>query len=135
VAMSIENTNARLWLALGAFNGALSVALGAFAAHALSGRLTERFLSAFEKGVEYQGMHAFALLVVGLLLLQQPQGRLVQWAGWLFLGGILLFSGSLYALALSGVSRWGVVTPFGGTAFLLGWVLLGVGAWKSKPGG
>ncbi len=128
------DTRGRFWLAAGAVNGFLAVALGAFAAHGLDGRLSARFLSAFEKGVDYQGMHAFALLVVGLLLLLRPDARLLEWAGWLFLAGILLFSGSLYVLSLSSVTLWGMVTPFGGTAFLVGWVLLGMGAWRMKPG-
>ncbi len=128
--MSTEGTNTRLWLTLGAVNGFFSVALGAFAAHGLKGRLTEQMLDVFEKGVDYQGFHAIALLATGLLLLQQPDSRALKWAAALFLGGTLLFSGSLYLLALSGVSAWGAVTPFGGTAFLMGWVLLGIGVWR-----
>ncbi len=128
--MSTEGTNTRLWLTLGAVNGFFSVALGAFAAHGLKGRLTEQMLGVFDKGVDYQGFHAIALLVAGLLLLQQPDSRALKWAAALFLGGTLLFSGSLYLLALSGVRAWGAVTPFGGTAFLMGWVLLGIGVWR-----
>lgn len=128
--MSTEDAWARLWLTLGAVNGFFSVALGAFAAHGLKGRLSEQMLGVFDKGVDYQGFHAVALLAAGLLLLLQPDSRPLKWAAALFLGGILLFSGSLYLLALSGVGAWGAVTPFGGTAFLLGWVLLGIGAWR-----
>ena len=136
--MSTETTTTqgkagRGWLVAGAVNGFLSVALGAFAAHGLDGRISERFLSAFDKGVDYQAMHAMALLIVGLLLQTRPEARLASWAGGLFLAGIVLFSGSLYVLALSGVTRWGMVTPFGGTAFLLGWVILGMAAWKLTP--
>ena len=133
--MSTEAGRGGFWLTAGAVNGFLAVALGAFAAHGLEDRLSQRFLSAFEKGVEYQAMHAFALLAVGLLLMLRPHARLLEWAGRLFLGGIVLFSGSLYILALSGVTFWGMVTPFGGTGFLVGWVLLGMAAWRLKPGG
>jgi uncharacterized membrane protein YgdD (TMEM256/DUF423 family) len=132
--MSTDGRDARLWLALGALNGFLAVALGAFAAHGLEGRLSERFLNTFQKAVDYQGMHAFALLAVGLLLWLRPGFRLLNWAGRLFLAGILLFSGSLYILALSGVTLWGMVTPFGGTAFLLGWLILALAAWRLEPG-
>jgi len=128
--MPAECGPARLWLTLGAVNGFFSVALGAFAAHGLKGRLSEQMLSVFDKGVDYQGLHAAALLATGLLLLWQPHSRPLKWAAILFLGGTLLFSGSLYLLALSGVRGWGMVTPLGGTAFLLGWVLLGIGAWR-----
>ena len=79
--MSTDGTAARRWLALGAVNGFFAVALGAFAAHGLQGRLTEYMLSIFDKGVDYQGFHALALLATGLLLLHQPQSRLLRWAG------------------------------------------------------
>ena len=124
------DAGARFWLTLGAVNGFFSVALGAFAAHGLKGRLSEQMLGVFDKGVDYQGFHALALLAIGLLLLFRPGSRPLSWAAALFLAGILLFSGSLYLLALSGDRGWGVVTPFGGTAFLLGWVMLGIGAWR-----
>ena len=124
------DAGARLWLTLGAVNGFFSVAMGAFAAHGLKARLSEQMLGVFDKGVDYQGFHALALLAVGLLLLRQPGSRPLRWAAALFLGGTLLFSGSLYLLALSGVRGWGVATPFGGTSFLLGWVMLGIGAWR-----
>lgn len=133
--MSIESRYGRIWLAAAACNGFLTVALGAFAAHGLTGRLSERLLGAFEKGVEYQGMHALALLCVGLLLLHQPNGKFLRWAGTAFMSGIMLFSGSLYLLALSGVGAWGMITPFGGMAFLSGWVLLGLGAWQMGKDG
>ena len=118
---------ARWWIALGAFNGFLAVALGAFAAHGLRGRIAEHLLLVFEKGVDYQGFHAIALIFVGVLLLDRPDSRALRWSGAAFLTGVLLFSGSLYALAITGASGWGAVTPFGGVGFLLGWILMGVG--------
>ena len=132
--MSTDDAPARRWLALGALNGFLAVALGAFAAHGLQGRLTERMLGVFDKGVDYQGFHALALLITGVLLLHDPYSRPIRWAGALFLFGILLFSGSLYTLALTGARGWGAITPFGGMAFLLGWALMGLGGARLGKG-
>lgn len=132
--MSTDNGHSRLWLALGALNGFLAVALDAFAAHGLQGRLTEHMLSVFDKGVDYQGFHALALLITGLLLLHDPHSRPIRWAGALFLFGILLFSGSLYTLALTGARGWGAITPSGGMAFLLGWALMGLGGARLGKG-
>ena len=120
---------ARLCLLLAAFTGFTGVALGAFAAHGLKGRLTADYLAVFQTGTHYQLIHALALFGVGLLALQRP-GRLVNCAGALFALGILLFSGSLYVLTLTGISKLGIITPFGGLAFLLGWFFLGLAAWR-----
>lgn len=120
---------ARLWLLLSAFAGFTGVALGAFAAHGLKGRLTPEYLAVFQTGTHYQMIHALALFGVGLLALHMP-GRLVNLAGGAFAVGILLFSGSLYLLTLSGIGKLGIITPFGGVAFLIGWLCLGLAAWK-----
>ena len=120
---------ARLWLLLSAFAGFTGVALGAFAAHGLKQRLTPEYLAVFQTGTHYQLIHALALFGVGLLALQMP-GRLVNLAGGAFALGILLFSGSLYLLTLSGIGKLGIITPFGGVAFLVGWLCLGLSAWK-----
>ncbi len=120
---------ARLWLLLSAFAGFTGVALGAFAAHGLKGRLTPEYLAVFQTGTHYQLIHALALFGVGLLALHMP-GRLVNLAGGAFAVGILLFSGSLYLLTLSGIGKLGMITPFGGVAFLVGWLCLGLSAWK-----
>ncbi|SHN16240.1 Uncharacterized membrane protein YgdD, TMEM256/DUF423 family [Pseudomonas asturiensis] len=119
----------RSFLMLAAFFGFTGVALGAFAAHGLKGRLTAEYLAIFQTGVLYQLVHALALLGVALLATQVP-GRLVTWAGVSFAIGILLFSGSLYALTLTGISKLGIITPFGGLAFLFGWSILGLAAWR-----
>ena len=114
----------KLWLALGASYGFLAVALGAFGAHALKAKLTPDLLAVWKTGVEYHFYHALALVAVGLLARQlQPSGALTA-AGVCFALGVLLFSGSLYALALSGVRVLGAVTPFGGLLFLVGWACL-----------
>ena len=117
----------RKLIALGALSGGIAVALGAFAAHALKGRLDAQLLVTFETGARYQMYHALALLAAGLLAERVPS-RLVATSGVLFLAGTLLFSGSLYALALTGVRGLGAVTPFGGVAFLAGWLCLGLAA-------
>lgn len=113
------------FLKWGSVLGFLSVALGAFAAHALASQLDSQKLEIFKTGVQYQFFHALALLVVGfaLSIFSQTDRRRV-WlnrSGWAFLLGILFFSGSLYVLAISGVRAWGMVTPVGGIAFLVGW--------------
>ncbi|NQD78946.1 DUF423 domain-containing protein [Pseudomonas sp. CrR14] len=119
----------RLWLLLSAFAGFSGVALGAFAAHGLKSRLSADYLAVFQTGVQYQLIHALALLGVAILALVAP-GRLVNVAGGFFAVGILLFSGSLYLLTLSGISKLGIVTPFGGLALLAGWACLGLLAWR-----
>ncbi|WP_434679143.1 DUF423 domain-containing protein [Pseudomonas sp. R1-18] len=119
----------RSFLMLAAFFGFTGVGLGAFAAHGLKSRLTAEYLAIFHTGVLYQLIHALALLGVAVLAAQLP-GRLVTWAGFSFALGIVLFSGSLYVLTLSGFSKLGIITPFGGLAFLVGWALLGVAAWR-----
>ena len=119
----------RGFLMLAAFFGFTGVALGAFAAHGLKNRLTPEYLAIFHTGVTYQLVHTLALLGVALLATQIP-GRLITWAGASFAIGILLFSGSLYVLTLTGVSKLGIITPFGGLAFLVGWFCLGLAAWR-----
>lgn len=118
----------RGFLLLAAFFGFTSVALGAFAAHGLKARLSSEYLAVFQTGVNYQLIHALALLAVALLAQHLP-GRLAMFAGSLFTLGILLFSGSLYLLTLSGL-KLGIVTPIGGLAFLGGWLCLGLAAWR-----
>lgn len=114
---------ARAWLVLGAGYGFLAVALGAFGAHALKARLTGELLTVWRTAVEYHFWHALALVLVGVLALQRPAPALTV-AGAAFGLGVLLFSGSLYALALSGVRAFGAVTPLGGVLLLCGWAAL-----------
>ena len=117
----------RLFLALGSLLAGLAVAAGAFGAHALRARLSAADLAIYETAARYQMYHAVALIVVALVLQRWP-GGLPQWAGWLFVVGIALFSGSLYVLVFSG-QRWlGAVTPLGGVAFLTGWGCLALHA-------
>ena len=119
----------RVFLMLAAFFGFTGVALGAFAAHGLKGRLSEQYLAIFHTGVTYQLVHALALIGVALLA-TQLQSRLVTWAGICFSLGIVLFSGSLYVLTMTGISKLGMITPIGGLGFLAGWLCLGLAAWR-----
>ena len=122
----------RGFLMLAAFFGFTGVALGAFAAHGLKNRLSAEYLAIFHTGVTYQLVHTLALFGVALLAAHLP-GRLVTWAGVSFVVGILLFSGSLYVLTMTGISKLGIITPFGGLAFLIGWLCLGLAAWRLQP--
>ncbi|MFY0529818.1 DUF423 domain-containing protein [Archangium gephyra] len=119
----------RQWLILGAASAFLSVAAGAFGAHALRARLTPDLLTIFETGARYHMYHSLGLIAIGLLMQTRPS-PLLNSAGWAMLVGILVFSGSLYALALSGVRALGAITPLGGLGFLAGWLLFAVAAWR-----
>ena len=114
----------RSFLLIGAVLGFLGVAVGAFGAHGLRGRLSPDMLAVFEIGVRYQMYHVFALLVVAAAIGHAGRTRLLMAAGWCFIAGILIFSGSLYALALSGTTMFGAITPIGGLGFLIGWACL-----------
>lgn len=122
---------ARLFLAIASILGALSVAGGAFGAHALKGKLTETALNSFETGVRYQMYHAIALLLVALLISQYPDVKAFVTTGWCFVAGVVLFSGSLYGLSLAGIKALGPVTPLGGLAFIVGWICLAVASLKA----
>jgi len=119
----------RFFFIAGALSAFSAVALGAFGAHGLKGRLSPEMLNAFEVGVRYQMYHALALLAVGWASVRWPASSITA-AGWLFLLGTLIFSGSLYLLSLTGIRWLGAVTPIGGAAFLLGWLLLAWGVWR-----
>ena len=117
----------KTFLLIGALAGAVGVALGAFGAHALRNRLSPEMLAVFETGVRYQMYHVLVLVAVAAIELWMD-GYLVVTAGWSFTVGIVLFSGSLYVLALTGATAFGIVTPFGGLAFLVGWAALAIAA-------
>jgi uncharacterized membrane protein YgdD (TMEM256/DUF423 family) len=120
----------RLFFLLGSLFGGLGVALGAFAAHGLRARLTPEMLANFETGARYQMYHALALLAVAWAVARWPNSSLPGIAGWLFVAGIVIFSGSLYLLSITG-QRWlGAITPIGGVAFLGGWLCLLLAAWR-----
>ena len=113
----------KTFLLLGALAAFLAVAFGAFGAHGLRNRLSPEMLAVFETAVRYQMYHALALVLVGLMM-GSMGGALIRTSGWAFGLGILLFSGSLYLLALTGTAVFGAITPIGGLAFLVGWACL-----------
>lgn len=126
---SAASTSGNGFVVLGCAYGFLAVALGAFGAHALAQRLSERALAVYHTGAQYQMIHALALIALGLWCNQQ--GQTLSAVGWCWGLGVLLFSGSLYALALTDIKMLGAITPFGGVLFLLGWILFAFKAWKA----
>ena len=116
-------------LVLGALAAGIGVAAGAFGAHGLRPILSEKMMAVFETGVRYHLVHALAMIIAGLSAHCISQ-RVFVWAGWSFFVGILLFSGSLFTMALTEIQTLGILTPFGGLAFLIGWGLLAWGYWK-----
>lgn len=136
---------AATWFRIGAILGFLAVTAGSFGAHWLEGRLKDpafvgssegkvtpqRRMEVFRTGVDYHMPHALALVALGLLLAYRPEaaGTATTVAGWAFLIGVVLFSGSLYALGVTGIARLGIITPFGGVAFLIGWLALAMAPW------
>ena len=118
------------WFATGAALCGLGVLLGAFGAHGLSGRITPEMLSIFETGVRYHLVHGLALLAVAWAAARWPSG-LINAAGWLFLLGVIVFSGSLYVLSITGARWLGAVTPIGGLCLTVGWLVLAIGAMRA----
>jgi uncharacterized membrane protein YgdD (TMEM256/DUF423 family) len=116
----------KLFLVLGALAAALAVVLGAFGAHALRARLAPDLLAIYHTAVQYHFWHALGLLAIGIVAIHLPNSIALKWAGWVMLAGIVAFSGSLYILALTGVRWLGAITPFGGAAFIVSWILLAV---------
>lgn len=114
-----------------AASGLLSIVMGAFSAHYLKSRLSEVAIHGLETAVLYQMFHTLALLALGLLIAKFPEEPFLKWAACSMMVGIVLFSGSLYLLSVSGLKIFGPVTPLGGLAFMLGWLFLGLAAWRS----
>ena len=115
----------KLFLLAGTISGTLSVMIGAFGAHALKSKLLANGrLDIFETAVKYQFYHSLALMVLGILMLVKFESKLMDYAGYSFIAGILVFSGSLYILCLTNVGKWGAVTPFGGLFLIAGWLLM-----------
>ena len=122
----------RLFFTLGALSAFIAVGAGAFGAHGLRARLDPAMLAVFETAARYQMYHALGLIAAAWGAARWP-GPWIGWAGWLFVAGTLLFSGSLYALALSGIRWLGAITPLGGVAFLAGWICLALAARHGAP--
>ena len=126
-------TAERLFVALGAVSGFIAVGAGAFGAHALRARLPPDLLTVFETASRYQMYHALALIAAGWVAARWP-GALAHWAGWLFVAGTIVFSGTLYTLAFTGIRWLGAVTPLGGLCFLAGWLCLALAAARQTTG-
>jgi uncharacterized membrane protein YgdD (TMEM256/DUF423 family) len=120
----------RIFLAIASMLGGISVIFGAFASHALKDRLSANSLSIWETGTRYQMYHALALMLVALLISRFPDSVLLVVAGYAFIAGILIFSGSLYGLTLTGIRWLGAITPIGGIALILGWFCLALATWR-----
>jgi len=114
-------TISRLFIGLGSLTAMLAVLLGAFGTHGLDEILSADLMAIYETGVEYHFYHAIGLFLTGLLVSHYPDSSLLKWSGWLMLAGIIIFSGSLYILAFTGIKWLGAITPIGGTAFILAW--------------
>jgi len=123
--------NAKMFAVIGAVMGFVGVALGAFGAHALKARLEPEMLNIFEVGVRYHMFHALALFCSAWAV-QQYGNSLTHFSGWFFVVGVLVFSGSLYLLAFTGIKKWGALTPIGGLFLLIGWLTLALGIWRHK---
>ena len=123
----------KFFLIAGAVNALLSVAFGAFGAHLLEGRVADKYLDTWQTAVQYQMFHAVGLLVIAILMSSSLLGPLgsLNWAGYLMLAGIVIFSGSLYVLSLTGISILGAITPIGGVAFIAAWVMVIITAVKA----
>ena len=121
----------RFLIATGAVSAALSVALGAFAAHGLKARLPQDILAVFQTGVQYQLYHSLGLILVGILVQLYKGSPLLSAAGILMAAGILLFSGSLYVISTTGIRSLGIITPIGGVAFIAAWLMLAIGIWRN----
>lgn len=127
----MDSANA-VWLAIAAIAGLTGVALGAFGAHGLRGVVSAELLAVYQTGVQYHLWHALAIGLIATWLGKDPNSALLLWAARFMLAGVILFSGSLYALAATGARWLGVVTPLGGTAFLVAWTVLAVYGWKRR---
>jgi len=125
------NSIAKLFLVLGSVNAMLAVMLGAFGAHGLKKMLPPDLLAVFVTGVQYHFYHALGLIAVGLIAIQLPASLQLKLSGWFMFAGIVVFSGSLYLLALTGVRWLGAITPIGGVSFILAWALLAVAVYKA----
>lgn len=122
----------RTFFVIGSLLGSVSVALGAFGAHALRDRIEASLLANYQTGVSYMFYHTVALFIVVLALTRWPGSSQAVWAGWLFVIGIIFFSGSLFLMAFTGMRWLGAITPIGGVAFIAGWLLLAWTAWQAK---
>lgn len=129
--MKGELDKMKIFLLLGSLNMVLAIALGAFGAHGLEGKVSERMIQNWQTGAHYHIIHALAIIVLGLIIAQYSgQSSLLTYAGWTLFAGVVFFSGSLYTMTLTGVKKLGMVTPIGGLLFIIGWILVAIFAVK-----
>ena len=122
----------KMFLSIAGTLAALAVLLGAFGAHGLKAELAPEMMAVYQTAVQYHMWHALGLAIIALALPQWPHLTLLRWAAWLMVLGVVLFSGSLYALALTEIKMLGAITPFGGLAFIIAWIMFAAAMWKSK---
>ena len=122
----------KMFLSIASTLAALAVLLGAFGAHGLKAKLAPEMMAVYQTAVQYHMWHALGLAIIALALPQWPHLTLLRWAAWLMVLGVVLFSGSLYALALTEIKMLGAITPFGGLAFIIAWIMFAAAMWKSK---
>ena len=120
----------KVFVMLGSLSAFIGVALGAFGAHGLKAKVTPEMLTVWQTGVQYHLVHALGLVLIGILCQLMPEATLLRNAGWMILAGTCLFSGSLYVMVLSDIRGLGMITPIGGIAFLIGWLMVAVAAWQ-----
>ncbi|MDM8545751.1 DUF423 domain-containing protein [Candidatus Venteria ishoeyi] len=126
-----QNIVKKLWIILGAFNALLAILLGTFGAHGLKQSISPEMLTVYQTAVQYQMSHALALLMIGAVAHFWSTSSWLKAAGWLLTTGIVLFSGSLYLLSITGIKNFGWITPVGGICFILGWMALILATWKA----
>jgi uncharacterized membrane protein YgdD (TMEM256/DUF423 family) len=124
-----------IFMVLGSFSALIGVGMGAFGAHGLKAVISPEMLAVYQTGVNYQMWHALGLLAVGIIQHQTPDRMLISWAGWFMFAGIVIFSGSLYLLAILNLRWLGMITPIGGACFLLAWLLLSISLTRKKSTG
>jgi len=120
----------KIFVILGSVSAFIGVALGAFGAHGLKTKVSPEMLTVWQTGVQYHLVHALGLVLIGILCQLMPETSMVRNAGWMILSGTVLFSGSLYVMVLSDIRALGMITPLGGVAFLVGWLLIAIAAWQ-----
>ena len=125
------NSTTKLLLLLGSFNAALAVLLGAFGAHALKEKLSGSLMTVYQTGNQYHFYHAFGLMIIGVIAFHLPSSSWLRWSGLFMFAGIILFPGSLYLLALTNIRWLGAITPLGGIAFIVAWLLMAVAVLKN----
>ncbi|MDH4129681.1 MAG: DUF423 domain-containing protein [Spirochaetota bacterium] len=123
-------TFTKLFIVIASISAGLIVILGAFGSHVLKNKISPEMLTVYQSGIQYHMFHSIGLFVVALVAIYVPNSSLVKWSGWIMLSGIVFFSGSLYILSITGIKWIGIITPFGGVALIISWILLAISAFR-----